>query len=129
MKRKMSVYTISTVHCYNSSISYLFSSPSCAAAQSAKATLTIGAAGLDAGSYLTLSNDGEDAVDVSGWSLIGDLAFTFRPGTVVAAGDTIVVAADIGAYKAVHGGQGHYVVGPFSPALATSTPAVLLRQA
>lgn len=77
---------------------------------------------------MTLSNPSKEAIDVSGWQLAGDINFTFRAGTVVAAGDTLTLAADPTKYKQSFGGQGHYVVGPFSPELTTVSPKLVLKK-
>lgn len=89
-------------------------------AQPSAATLSIGGAAAGGDGYVQALNAADVALDVSGWKLSGGgVAFTFLPGTVVPAGDSVYVAAgSVGAFKArssgPRGGQGLFVVGPLS---------------
>ena len=73
--------------------------------------------------YVELANTNTYAVDVSGWKMIGSISFTFLAGTVVPAGRSIFIAADVNAFRAraasPHGGQNLYVQGPFSGFLSS----------
>ncbi len=44
--------------------------------------------------WLELYNDGSSAVDMSGWSLAGDIAYTIPQGTTLGAGQYLVIAKD-----------------------------------
>ncbi len=72
---------------------------------------------IQAEEFLELQNREDVAIDISGWSVRGDIEFQFSPGTVIPAGDRIYVAASIPAFlkrdAAPHGGQEHLVVGPW----------------
>ncbi len=67
------------------------------------------------GAFIELYNQQAIDLDVSGWSLGGDVAFTFPEGTFVAGGGTIVVAANPAALAAA--APGALVVGPLAEAL------------
>lgn len=45
--------------------------------------------------YFVLRNDENTAVDISGWSVAGSLTHTFRPGTVIPAGESLYVVSDV----------------------------------
>lgn len=65
--------------------------------------------------YIEIYNDNEFAVDISGWKMSGaGIDFTFVSGTVIPPGDSVYVAKNIQAFKNANGGQGLFVVGPFS---------------
>jgi len=49
--------------------------------------------------YLRLTNSEPVAVDLSGWSLRGQVRHTFRPGTVIPAGKTLYVSPDVSAFR------------------------------
>ena len=63
--------------------------------------------------YIQLTNNGQDAVDITGWQLNGAVEMTFRPGTVIAAGSSLYVTPDAQAFRArtdgPSGGQGLFV--------------------
>ncbi|HWI58675.1 MAG TPA: lamin tail domain-containing protein, partial [Bacillota bacterium] len=63
--------------------------------------------------------------DISGYALSGDIAFTFPPGTVLAAGAYLVVAAAPADLQAVYGLAN--VVGPYTNNLSNSSGTVRLR--
>ena len=103
------------------------------AAQAAP-TLAFGpveAAPNPAQSYVTLENPNAFAVDLSGWRLLGPLVHTFRPGTVLPAGGSLLVVADVVAFRArttsPRGGEGRFIQGNWSGALPSSTTALELR--
>ncbi len=56
----------------------------------------------DAESALAIMNSNDVAVDMSGWSLAGQVEFTFAPGTVIDAGGTLVVTTDRKAWIAAN---------------------------
>ncbi|KAK2079242.1 hypothetical protein QBZ16_002933 [Prototheca wickerhamii] len=89
-------------------------------------TLQIGDASADAGGYVQVINPGTEAVDISGRALSGAVQFTFAPGTVIAAGDTLHVSGDLGAFLKAKGGQGLYVVGPYSGSIQGSAASVTI---
>ena len=81
--------------------------------------------------YVELRNTNAYAVDVSNWRLIGGIEFTMRPGTVIPAGKSLYLAADVNAFRAratsPHAGQNLFVQGPFGGFLSTqgNTPLIL----
>jgi len=81
--------------------------------------------------YLELHNTNSYAVDVSGWRLIGGIEITLRPGTVIPAGKSLYLAANVKAFRArvasPHSKQGLFVQGPFGGFLNTqgNTPLIL----
>ena len=70
-------------------------------------------------------------VDVSNWRLIGGIEFTMRPGTVIPAGKSLYLAANVNAFRAraasPHAGQNLFVQGAFGGLLSTqgNTPLIL----
>ncbi|MCA9185204.1 MAG: lamin tail domain-containing protein, partial [Planctomycetales bacterium] len=68
--------------------------------------------------YLELTNPNTTAVDISNWRIEGGIAFTFRPGTVIPAGDTLYITPDVPAFLArtsgPRGGQQLFVQGNYS---------------
>ena len=54
---------------------------------------------------LVIRNDNDEAVDMSGWTLTGKVAWTLPEGTVIDAHDTLTVVADRKAYVAAHEGE------------------------
>ena len=81
--------------------------------------------------YVELRNTNSYAVDVSNWRLIGGIEFTLRPGTVIPAGKSLYLAANVNAFRAratgPHGGQGLFVQGAYGGLLSTqgNTPLIL----
>ncbi|MBL9127513.1 MAG: lamin tail domain-containing protein, partial [Verrucomicrobiales bacterium] len=72
--------------------------------------------------YVALTNPLPYAVDISGWKLDGAVGFTFRPGTVVPTNSVLYVSPDVRQFRSrtsgPRGGQGHFVVGPYSGQLS-----------
>ncbi len=81
--------------------------------------------------YVELRNTNAFAVDVSNWRLIGGLEFTLRPGTVIPAGKSLYLAANVNAFRArtisPHAGQGLFVQGAYGGLLSSqgNTPLIL----
>jgi hypothetical protein len=107
------------------------------AAQPANAVVLISSwdynpvSGNSAEQYVQLVNTNACAVDVSGWHLTGAIEFTPRPGTVIPAGKSLNIAADVNAFRAraasPHAGQNIFVQGPFGGFLSTqgNSPLIL----
>jgi hypothetical protein len=78
-----------------------------------------------------LRNTNSYSVDVSNWRLIGGIEFTMRPGTVIPAGKSLYLAANVNAFRAraasPHAGQGLFVQGAFGGLLSSqgNTPLIL----
>lgn len=74
------------------------------AAQKPTAELKAGFAfaNADVGTTLVISNGNAEAVDMSGWTLAGKVAWTIPAGTVIDANDVLTVVADRKAYVAAH---------------------------
>jgi CotH kinase protein/Concanavalin A-like lectin/glucanases superfamily/Lamin Tail Domain len=123
---------------------FLFNSPSATlngdlipSAQPTNAVILIGSwdynpvSGNQNEQYVELRNTNSYAVDVSNWRLTGSIAFTLRPGTVIPAGKSLYIAADINAFRAravsPHAGQNIFVQGPFAGFLSTqgNSPLIL----
>jgi hypothetical protein len=87
--------------------------------------------GNSAEQYVELRNTNSYAVDVSNWRLIGGIEFTMRPGTVISAGESLYLAANVNAFRAratgPHAGQGLFVPGAYGGFLSTqgNTPLIL----
>jgi hypothetical protein len=81
--------------------------------------------------YVELRNTNSYAVDMSNWRLIGGIEFTLCPGTVIPAGKSLYLAANVNAFRAratgPHGGQGLFVQGAYGGLLSTqgNTPLIL----
>lgn len=80
--------------------------------------------------YVVLVNPNPFAVDLTGWRLAGQVAFTFPPGTVLTALGQVFVAADVNAFRAravpPSGGLGLLVQGPFAGTLSDVSGVLLL---
>jgi hypothetical protein len=68
--------------------------------------------------YVLLSNTNGYAVDISGWELNSGIHFKFQFGTVIPTGGTLYVSPNTKTFRnratSPHGGQGLFVVGPYS---------------
>ncbi len=80
--------------------------------------------------YIQLTNPNNTAVDISGWRLTGGIDHTFRGGTVIPAGGSIYVAANVPAFLArtsgPRGGQNLFVQGNYSGRLSNAGASLLL---
>ena len=74
------------------------------------------ASGLQEEEYLQLLNLESTAIDISGWTLTGDVSFTFEPGTVIGAQNELYLSPNQVAFRnrlqSPTGGEAHLVVGP-----------------
>jgi len=72
--------------------------------------------------YLRLTNAEPVAIDLSGWTLRGEVRHRFRPGTVIPAGRTLHVARDVAAFRSrttsPKRGEGVFVQGNYSGQLS-----------
>ena len=66
---------------------------------------------LDREEWVELANTGAQAIDLSGWRFTEGVRFTFPPGTVLAPGGFLVVAADLPSFQALHPGVTNVVGG------------------
>lgn len=68
--------------------------------------------------FVELTNTGSLAGDLSGWTLSGDIEFTFPAGAVCRAGSTLYISPDVYTFRqrssSPTSGEGHFVVGPYS---------------
>ena len=125
--------------------SYLYSSPMAtlngvpiSTAQPTNAVIYVASwdynpvSGNPAEQYVELRNTNSYAVDVSGWHLTGAIGYTMRPGTVIPAGKSLYLAADVNAFRAratgPSRGQNLYVQGPFSGFLSTQGNSALILE-
>lgn len=107
-------------------------------AQPTNAVVLIGAwdynpaSGNAAEQYVELRNTNGYAVDVSSWRLSGAIEFTPRPGTVIPAGESLYVAANVNAFRAraasPHAGQNLFVQGPFGGYLSAQGNSALILE-
>ena len=81
--------------------------------------------------FVELRNTNAYAVDVSSWRLVGAIEFRMRSGTVIPAGESLYVAANVNAFRAraasPRAGQNIFVQGPFGGFLSTqgNSPLIL----
>jgi len=78
-----------------------------------------------ANEWVELHNQMAIDIDVSAWSLTGDLGFTFGEGTIIPAGGYLVIASDPPTLRAAAGITN--VLGPFSGRLNNSGGDIKLR--
>ena len=68
--------------------------------------------------YIQLVNPNDDAVDISGWSLTGDVEHVFHPGTVIPAKGSFYFTPNVPAFRSratgPSGGQNLFVQGGYS---------------
>ena len=76
--------------------------------------------------FVELHNAGAFTLDLSGWQFTGGVAFTFPPGTTMAPGDFLVVAASPGDLQAEFGAT---ALGPWVGRLSSGGETVELRDA
>lgn len=83
--------------------------------------------------YVQLTNPNSFAADISGWSLTGAVGFTFKGGTVINAGSSLYVSPRQAAFRArsvsPRGGEGRFVVGPYSGQISSRGETLELRDA
>lgn len=86
--------------------------------------------GVQAQEYVALTNRSGLALDLSGWKLDGAVKFTFHPGTVLPSNSVVYVSPDVRQFRArttgPRGGQGLFVVGPYSGQLSARGETVTL---
>ena len=86
--------------------------------------------GNQAQEFLVLTNRSGLALDLSGWKLDGAVEFTFHPGTVLPSNSVVYVSPDVRQFRArttgPRGGQGLFVVGPYSGQLSARGETVTL---
>lgn len=66
---------------------------------------------LDREEWVELANTGAQPIDLSGWRFTEGVRFTFPPGTILAPGGFLVVAADLPSFQALHPGVTNVVGG------------------
>mmetsp|Transcript_5511 Transcript_5511/g.34087 ORF Transcript_5511/g.34087 Transcript_5511/m.34087 type:complete len:1191 (+) Transcript_5511:46-3618(+) len=71
--------------------------------------------------FVEIKNQENIAVDISGYELVGDVEFTFKPGTVVGPNASVFVSPDVLAFRnrrqSPKGNERRLVVGPFEGSL------------
>ncbi|KAL4445750.1 hypothetical protein ABPG77_008949 [Micractinium sp. CCAP 211/92] len=88
--------------------------------------LTLGSLQPGSAGSVEVQNPNAFAVDISGYRLQGAVQFAFAPGTVIPAQDSVYAAANVASFNQARGGQGFFVVGPFSGQLLGSAASVQL---
>ena len=88
------------------------------------------ASGLQSEEYVRLRNDNNTAIDISGWELTGGIEHTFHGGTVIPAGGSLYVVADVVAFKnrstGPAGGQQRFIQGNYNGQLSSNGEIVNL---
>lgn len=83
------------------------------------------------GEYVKLTNSNSYAADISGWSLSGGVEFTFKGGTVINANSSLYVSPRQAAFRtrtvSPKGGEGNFVVGPYSGQISSRGELIELR--
>ncbi|MCA9172560.1 MAG: lamin tail domain-containing protein, partial [Planctomycetales bacterium] len=79
----------------------------------------------DAEEYIELLNYGTQAIDLSGWRISGGIDLSL-PGITLAAGQTLVLAADVDAFHATYG-AGITAYGPWTGRLSNQSDTIRLR--
>ena len=89
--------------------------------------------GDEAEEYFVLENHESFATDISGWTIAGAANHTFKPGTVIPAGETLYVVADVqgflGRTTGPRGGLALHLQGNYSGQLSDFGGALTLRNA
>ena len=80
----------------------------------------------DVHEFVELQNTGASAVDLTGWTLTGGIAFTFPAGTTIAAGGFRVIARNPSRLATVYPGIPTAVLGPFTGTLSNNGDTVTL---
>jgi hypothetical protein len=74
--------------------------------------------------YLTLVNPTSYALDISGWTIGGDIEYVFQAGVVIPAGGTLYVSPDVVAFRhratSPRGGEGRFVQGDYTGRLSNT---------
>jgi hypothetical protein len=83
--------------------------------------------------YFTLVNHNGYAVDVSGWTIAGDVRYTLQPGVVIPAGGTLYVSPDVTAFRnratSPTGREGRFVQGNYRGRLSNRWGILKLHNA
>ncbi len=78
--------------------------------------------GTQDGEYFILTNPGTTSVDVSGWTVSGDVRQTLKPGTVIPAGESLYLSPDSVSFRArltsPRGFESRFVQGPYKGQLS-----------
>ncbi|OGV44735.1 MAG: hypothetical protein A2X46_16485 [Lentisphaerae bacterium GWF2_57_35] len=83
--------------------------------------------GNDREDFVELLNFGDDDVSMAGWQLTDEVLYDFPPGTIVTAGQHLVIAGDPAAVEAAYGITG--VLGPWQGSLGDEGAVVRLINA
>jgi hypothetical protein len=80
--------------------------------------------------YLTLVNPTPYALDISGWTIGGDIEYVFEAGVVIPTDGTLYVSPDVVAFRhratSPTGGEGHFVQGGYAGRLSNTWGVVTL---
>ena len=79
-----------------------------------------------AAEFIEIHNPDGDPADLSGWAMTNGVAFVFPPGTVLAPGAYVTVAADPAAVQNAHGVAG--VLGPWTGSLSNNGENLTLSE-
>ena len=90
-----------------------------------------GEGGSHESEYFVLYNPNRLAVDISGWTVSGDIDYTFQAGVVIPGRSEVTVSKDVTAFRARiagrRGGQGHFVQGGYQGRLNDDGGTLYLR--
>jgi hypothetical protein len=80
-----------------------------------------------------LLNPNPYAVDLTGWTIEGDVRYRFRPGVVIPSGGTLYLSPDVAAFRSraasPAGGQGLFVQGNYGGQLSNAGGTLRLHRA
>ena len=83
--------------------------------------------------YFSLRSPNQYAVDISGWTVAGDVEYTFEPGVVIPAGGTLYLSPDVVAFRnratSPTGGEGRFVQGDYRGSLSNGWGILTLTHA
>ncbi len=83
------------------------------------------------GAYFVLHNDSPQAVDISGWTISGDVEFTFQSGVVLSEDSDLFVAKDVAAFRSLAADldidANRFVQGGYREVFADQFGSLLLR--
>lgn len=86
--------------------------------------------GLQSEEYIRLRNNNNTAIDISGWQLTGGIEHTFHSGTVIPAGESLYVVADVVAFQnrstGPNDGQRLFIQGNYKGQLSSNGETVNL---
>ncbi|MBV7328376.1 lamin tail domain-containing protein [Chloroflexi bacterium TSY] len=82
--------------------------------------------------YFSLVNPHPFAVDISGWTIAGNVSYTFQPGVVIPSGDTLYLSPDVTAFRrrpnSPKGREARFVQGDYHSRLSRNPGSIQLLE-